>query len=175
WAACKEAWRTFRRSVPRGKCGPCFSRMPNGSKQVPLDSWMASRKSAAVNSSHFTESLDCAWMEQANMRDRSREQITARFIDLPPEPPCILALFHVLEPPLFGLDSEAEDDNDLHEEKTDHQTEHAANPVRVEQGDGQEGRENRRTETKGVADSRSPQTDLRREQFRNVNREERGK
>src|SRR2546429_9487101 len=136
---------------------------------------MASRNSAAVSSSHFAESLDCAWMVLAATRVMSREQLAARFIEFPPEPPCILALFHVLEPPLFGLDSEAEDDNDLHEEKTDHQTEHAANPVRVEQGDGQEGRENRRTETKGVADSRSPQTDLRRDQFRNVNREERGK
>src|SRR5438046_2664140 len=113
--------------------------MPNGSKQVPLDNWMAWRKSAAVNSSQFTGSLDCAWMEQATVRDTSREQIATRFIDFPPEPPCILALFHVLKPPLFGLNSKAQDDHDLSKEKTDHQTEDAANPVRPEQGDGQEG------------------------------------
>ncbi len=41
----------------------------------------------------------------------SREQIAARFIDLPPEPSCILALFHALEPPLVRRNSEAEDDN----------------------------------------------------------------
>jgi len=74
----------------------------------------------------------------------SREQLAARFIEFPPEPPCILALYHVLEPPLFGLNSEAEDHHGLHEEKADHQTEDTANPVRPEQGDGQEGRENRR-------------------------------
>src|ERR1700704_6343969 len=132
---------------------------------------MASRKLAAVNSSHFTDSLDCAWTEKAATRDTSREQRVARFIILPPKPPCILALFHVLEPPLFWFDSVAEDDNDLHKEKADHQTEDAANPVRAEQGDGQEGRENRCASAKGVADSRGSQTDFRGEQFRNVNRE----
>src|SRR5258708_6011790 len=135
---------------------------------------MASRNSAAVSSSHFTESLDCAWMEQTATRDTSREQVAARFIEFPPRQPCILALFHVLEPPLFRLNSEADDDDDLHKEKSDHQTEDAANPVGPEQGDGEEGRENRRTTPKGVADSRSSQANLRGEQFRNVNREERG-
>src|ERR1700682_2821089 len=134
---------------------------------------MASRKSAAVSSSHFTESLDCAWMELAATRNMNREQIAARFIEFPPELPCILALFHLLKPPLFGLDAEAEDHDDLHEEKTDHQAEHAANPVGPKQGDGQEGRENRRGTPKSVADTRGPQANFRREQFRNVNREER--
>src|SRR6266550_4161742 len=125
---------------------------------------MASRNSAAVSSSHFAESLDCAWMELTATRNTNREQIAARFIEFPPQPPCILALSHVLEPPLF---------HDLHEEKTDHQTEDTANPVRPEQGDGQEGRENRRGTPKSVADTRGPQANFRREQFRNVNRKER--
>src|SRR5712664_1795852 len=134
---------------------------------------MASRNSAAVSSSHFTESLDCALMEQAMTRDTSREQIAARFIDLPPEPPCILVSFHVLKPPLFRLNAETQDGSDLHEEKADHQTEDASNSVGPEQRNGQEWRENRRSTPKGVADSRSPQANFRREQFRNVNCEER--
>src|ERR1700731_5355864 len=105
---------------------------------------MASRNSAAVSSSHFAESLDCAGREQTATRDTNREQIAARFIEFPPEPPCILVLFHVLKPPLFGLNAKAEDDNNLHEQKTDHQAEDTANPVRPEKGDAQEGRENRR-------------------------------
>src|SRR6266566_1637947 len=125
---------------------------------------MASRNSAAVSSSHFAESLDCAWMELTATRNTNREQIAARFIESPPQPPCILALYHVLEPPPF---------HDLHEEKTDHQTEDTANPVRPKQGDGQEGRENRRGTPKSVADTRGPQANFRREQFRNVNRKER--
>src|SRR6266481_8988 len=118
---------------------------------------MASRNSAAVSSSHFTEGLDCAWMELAATRNTNRERIAARFIEFPPEPPCILALYHVLGPPLFRLNSEAEDDNNLHEEKADHQAEDAANSVRPEQGDGDKGRENRRSTAKGVADSGGPQ------------------
>jgi hypothetical protein len=51
--------------------------------------------------------------------------MAARFIDLPPEPSCILALFHALGPPFVRLNSEAEDDNNLHEEKAGHQTEDA--------------------------------------------------
>src|SRR6266478_9140932 len=126
---------------------------------------MASRNSAAVSSSHLAESLDCAWMEQTATRNTNRERIAARFMEFPPEPPCILALYHVLEPPYFGLNAEAEDDNYLHEEKADHQTEDAANPVRPEQGDGQEGREDRCTAAKGVADPRCPQAHFRGEQF----------
>ena len=113
-------------------------------------------------------------MEQATPRDTSREQIATRFIDFPPEPPCILALFEVLKPPLFGLNSKAQDDHDLCKEKTDHQTEDAANPVRPEQGHGQERRKDRCTAAKGVADPRCPQAHFRGEQFRNVNRKERG-
>src|SRR5437773_3094877 len=70
--------------------------MPKGSRHVPLDSWMASRKSAAVSSSHFTESLDCARMEHTVIIDTKRKQIAARFMDIPPEPPCILALKPVI-------------------------------------------------------------------------------
>src|SRR6267143_1225327 len=134
---------------------------------------MASRNSAAVSSSHFTESLDCAWMELAAARNTNREQIAARFIEFPPEPPCILALFQVLKTALFRLNSEAEDDKDLHDKKADHHAEDAANSVRSEQGDGDKGRENRRSTAKGVADSGGPQTNFGGEQFRNVNREER--
>jgi len=36
--------------------------------------------------------------------------MAARFIDIPPEPPCILVLIDVLEPPLFWLNSKAEND-----------------------------------------------------------------
>src|SRR6202171_4299731 len=132
---------------------------------------MASRNSAAVSSSHFTESLDCAWMELATTRNTHREQIAARFIEFPPEPPCILALYHVLKPALFRLNSEAEDDNNLHEEKADHEAEDAANSVGPEQGDGQKWRENRGGAPKSVADSRGPQANFRREQFWNVDRD----
>src|ERR1700674_399435 len=134
---------------------------------------MASRNSAAVSSSHFAESLDCAWMEPAATIVTSREQMAARFIDLPPGSLRILVLFHILEPPLFGLNSEAEDHGDLHEEKANHQAEDTTNPVRPEQGDGQEGRENRRGTPKSVANTGGPQANFRREQFRNVYREER--
>src|SRR6267378_2341009 len=134
---------------------------------------MASRNSAAVSSSHFTESLDCAWMELPAARNTNREQIAARFIEFPPEPPCILALFQVLKTALFRLNPEAEDDKDLHDKKADHHAEDAANSVRPEQGDGDKGRENRRPTAKGVADSGGPQTNFGGEQFRNVNREER--
>src|SRR5260370_39812596 len=134
---------------------------------------MASRNYAAVSSSHFTASLDCAWMELTATRNTNREHMPAACIEFPPEPPCILSLYHLLEPPLFGLNSEAEDHDDLHEEKTDHQSEDTANPVGPAQGDGQEGRENRRGTPKSVADTRSPQANFRREQFRNVNRKER--
>src|SRR6202171_694967 len=112
-------------------------------------------------------------MELAATRNTNREQTAARFIEFPPEPPCILALFHVLKPALFRLNSEAEDDNNLHEEKADHQAEDAANSVGPEQGDGQKWRENRGGAPKSVADSRGPQANFRREQFWNVDREER--
>jgi len=50
-------------------------------------------------------------------------------MEVPPELPCILARFHVLETPLFWFDAEAEDNNNLDEENTDHQREDAANAV----------------------------------------------
>src|SRR2546425_2453948 len=80
--------------------------MPNGSRQVPLDCGMASRKSAAVNSSHFTESLDCAFVKDVTIRDKTRQQNVARFIGFPPTPPCILILFHAFEARHFRLNSE---------------------------------------------------------------------
>src|SRR6266567_2446257 len=67
---------------------------------------MASRKSAAVNSSHFTESLDCASVKDVTIRDKTRQQNVARFIGFPPTPPCILILFHVIEARHFRLNSE---------------------------------------------------------------------
>src|SRR5437867_276271 len=60
WAALSAAYRTLSRSLPKGRCGPCFSRMPNGSRHVPCARVMASRNSAAVSSSQCTESLLCA-------------------------------------------------------------------------------------------------------------------
>src|SRR5260370_42000222 len=67
---------------------------------------MASRKSAAVNSSHFTESLDCASVKVAKTRDKTRQKNVARFIGFPPTPPCILILFHAFEARHFRLNSE---------------------------------------------------------------------
>src|SRR5712691_1410016 len=67
---------------------------------------MASRKSAAVNSSHFTESLDCAFVKAVTIRDKTRQQNVARFIGFPPTPPCILILFHAIDVRHFRLNSE---------------------------------------------------------------------
>src|SRR5260370_42143780 len=55
-------------------------------------------------------------MEQAVTRDTSREQMAARFIKFPPEPPCILTSFHVLEPRLVRRNPDAEDHIVLHED-----------------------------------------------------------
>src|SRR5713226_3103529 len=60
WAALSATYRTLSRSFPNGRCGPCFSRMPNGSRHVPCARAMASRNSAAASSSQCTESLLCA-------------------------------------------------------------------------------------------------------------------
>src|SRR6267378_5714226 len=60
WAALSATYRTLSRSFPNGRCSPCFSRMPNGSRHVPCPRAMASRKSAAVSSSQCTEGLLCA-------------------------------------------------------------------------------------------------------------------
>src|ERR1700731_4847745 len=134
---------------------------------------MGSPNSAGVSSSPIAGRLEWVRMGKTATKDTNKEQIAARFIEFPPEPSCILVLFHVLKPPLFGLNAKAEDDNNLHEQKTDHQAEDTANPVRPEKGDGQEGRENRRGTPKSVADTRGPQANFRREQFRNVNCEKR--
>src|SRR6266403_307279 len=74
---------------------------------------MASRKSPAVNSSHFAESLVCASVEQATTRATSKEQIAAHFIILPPETPSILARYRIYEPPLFFLNVERDYHDDL--------------------------------------------------------------
>src|SRR3989442_8030767 len=60
WAALSATYRTLSRSFPNGRCSPCFSKIPNGSRHVPCARAMASRKSAAVSSSQCTESLLCA-------------------------------------------------------------------------------------------------------------------
>src|SRR5208337_1165868 len=46
---------------------PCFSRIPNGSRQVSCDLPIASRNSSAVSSSHLAGSLvcPCAQLTQA--------------------------------------------------------------------------------------------------------------
>src|SRR6266851_5263786 len=67
---------------------------------------MASRKSAAVNSSHFTESLDCAFAKYIIVRYNTKKYNIARFIGFPPTPPCILILFHVIEARHFRLNFE---------------------------------------------------------------------
>src|SRR5438093_1307058 len=80
WAALSAAYRTLSRSFPNGRCGPCFSRMPNGSRHVPCARAMASRNSAADSSSQWTESLlcgegDCAHTVEAQraLMERSRD------------------------------------------------------------------------------------------------------
>src|SRR5213594_1302437 len=60
WAALSATYRTLSRSLPKGRCGPCFSMMPNGSRQVPCARAMPPVKSAAVISSQCTDSLLCA-------------------------------------------------------------------------------------------------------------------
>src|SRR5690349_16078850 len=50
----------FSKSLPSGRCAPCFSRMPNGNRHVPCASCIPARKSSAVSSSQWTESLVCA-------------------------------------------------------------------------------------------------------------------
>src|SRR2546427_2941232 len=60
WAALSATYRTLSRSLPKGRCSPCFSSIPNGSRHVPCARAMASLKSAAVSSSQCTESLLCA-------------------------------------------------------------------------------------------------------------------
>src|SRR5438094_9988882 len=70
WAALSATYRTLSRSLPKGRCAPCFSMMPNGSRQVPCARPMASRNSAAVSSSQWTETLlcgegDCAHTSEA--------------------------------------------------------------------------------------------------------------
>src|SRR5712691_3529124 len=59
WAAVSATYRTLSRSFPNGRCGPCFSRIPNGSRDVPCARAIASRKSADVSSSQLTESMFC--------------------------------------------------------------------------------------------------------------------
>src|SRR5712691_8344633 len=70
WAALSATYRTLSRSLPSGRCGPCFSMMPNGSRHVPCARAMPSRKSAAVSSSQRTESMFCealsTWMARSN-------------------------------------------------------------------------------------------------------------
>src|SRR5260370_34650099 len=97
---------------------------------------MASRNRAAVSPSHFTASLECAWMELTATRKKNREHIPARCIEFPPEPPCILALYHLLEPPIFGLNSEPADHDELNEKKAEQQSEDTAKTEVPAQSDG---------------------------------------
>src|SRR5437667_11048 len=60
WAALRATYRTLSRSLPKGRCSPCFSSIPNGSRHVPCARAMASRNSAAVSSSQCTDGLLCA-------------------------------------------------------------------------------------------------------------------
>ena len=55
-AARPVVYRMLRRSVPSGPDGPCFSMMPKGKAQVPLDACSAATKSGPVSSSHFADS-----------------------------------------------------------------------------------------------------------------------
>src|SRR5712671_676542 len=59
WAALRATYRTLSKSLPSGRCGPCFSMMPNGSRHVPCARAMPSLNSAADSSSQWTESLGC--------------------------------------------------------------------------------------------------------------------
>src|SRR5208283_2338471 len=64
-------------------CGPCFSMIPNGSRQVPCAFAIASRKSPAVSSSHFADKFVCALTILAVTNITTRTTIHARsMIDL---------------------------------------------------------------------------------------------
>src|SRR5260370_20932945 len=132
---------------------------------------MASRKSAAVNSSHLAESFDCALTEQAATRNTNAKQIVISFIGTLLNRR-ILAPFQVLEPALFGLNSEAEDDDDLHNQETDHETKDTADAVISEQCNNQVRRKNDRTTAKGIADSACAHAHVGGKQFQDVNGKE---
>src|SRR6266700_7880626 len=110
-------------------------------------------------------------MEQAATRDSSREQIAARFMDVPPDRP-ILALFHVFEPTHSRLNSEEEYDRDLHDQEADHKTQNAADAVVSKQRDHQERRKNGRATAKRIANSSGAHSNVGGKQFGDVNGEE---
>src|SRR5882724_4912627 len=56
--------------------------MPNGSRHVPFDCSIARRKSGAVSSSHFAESLDCALSGNIAKREISKTTKIARFMQV---------------------------------------------------------------------------------------------
>src|SRR5204862_5372591 len=88
WAALSATYRTLSRSFPNGRCGPCFSSIPNGSRQVPCARAMASLKSAAVSSSQCTEGLLCAAGDCAQ-RIEAQSALMASSSDLYKCPPAM--------------------------------------------------------------------------------------
>src|SRR5690348_17125352 len=64
-----------------GSCGPCFSMMPKGSRQVPCACAMAWSKSFAVNSSQRTGSFDCARAANAQRKSAAKPTVTAFFME----------------------------------------------------------------------------------------------
>src|SRR6266516_2121855 len=75
WAALSAEYRTFSRSLPNGRCGPCFSRMPNGSRQGPCERAIATLISAAVSSVQRTDGLICGEGDCARMVEAQSTQM----------------------------------------------------------------------------------------------------
>src|SRR5260370_9748202 len=111
-------------------------------------------------------------MEQAATNDTSREQIAARFMEIPPLPASILVLFHVLEAPHSRLNSEEEYDDDLYHQQADHKTQNAANAAVSKECDNQKGRQNRRPTAKRIANSCRPHANVRGKQLGDVSGKE---
>src|SRR2546422_10753528 len=64
WAALSATYRTLSRSLPKGRCAPCFSMMPNGSRQVPCARLTAAEFRDAIGRAQGTCLLPFGIMEK---------------------------------------------------------------------------------------------------------------
>src|SRR5580658_4815680 len=81
-------------------------------------------------------------------------------------------LFEIFEAAILGFDPQKEDQENLHDEKTDHETEHAAYAVGLEQCHDEERGDNRRPAPERVRYTGGPHTHFGGEQLRNVDGEQ---
>src|SRR6266511_1612647 len=58
WAALSATYRTLSRSLPSGRCGPCFSMIPNGRRQVLWSRAMPSLRSAPEKQAETTVRME---------------------------------------------------------------------------------------------------------------------